>query len=204
MIDISVTLKNGMDVWEGDPPFDQSFILTAEKDGLNVSKLTLSAHSGTHVDAPLHFVANGKGISELDLNTLIGNCQVISIPDSKLVDRRTIPASALPESFKYPRIILKTSNATGKFSRDSVALSLEAAQYLVDKEIKLIGINGLSIESYYGNGDVHRCLLGAQIIILETIDLTHVEEGYYHLTCLPAKIEGCDGAPARAILTPPV
>ncbi|KAH0794842.1 Cyclase family protein [Histomonas meleagridis] len=191
-----------MSVWEGDPIFRQELVCSISKGEIaNVSELKLSSHCGTHIDAPNHYIQNGKGVDQVSLEKTFGHCQVIRISDEAL-ENNLIPKSALPNEFKSKRVLLKTSNSLtpGTFRKDAIALSFEAANYLVEKEIELIGIDGLSIESYYGDGSVHQLLLGKEVVILETIDLSQVEPGEYELICLPLKIQNCDASPVRAVL----
>ena len=200
MIDISVPLRVGMDVWEGDPPFERTLVCNLESEGCNVSKLTFSAHSGTHVDAPIHFIAGGGGIEGIPLDILIGKCQVIEVSDEDL-ENNLVPRGAL-EKVECPRVILKTRNSRnpGVFSKDAVAVSLEAAKLINEKGVKLIGVDGFSVESYSGDGSVHRELLSHNVVIVETLNLSGVSPGFYELVCLPVNVVGSDGAPARALL----
>lgn len=204
--DITVPMTNDMSVWEGDPNFERNFIITIKKEGCNVSSLKLGTHTGTHIDAPLHFIENGKSVEQINLNKLVGACLVIGVTDSQLNPKKLIPPSVIPDEIPpfINKILFKTSNSNnpGKFNKESVTLSLEAAQKLVDKEISLVGIDSLSVEIYDGDGSVHRKLLSNEIVILETIDLSQINPGIYNMMCLPLKIVGSDGAPARAILTP--
>jgi arylformamidase len=203
MIDISVPLWNGMDVWENDPEFSREVLLAAEKDGVTLSRLSFSAHAGTHVDAPCHFLAGGKGVDEISLDTCCGPCQVIEIPDSILVDNM-IPGSAIEGRIQRPRVLFKTSNSkkAGKFRKDMIAISLDAAKVLTSSAVgvKLVGVDGLSVEAYGSDGRVHRELLGHDLVLLETLDLTNATEGFYELMSLPIKVKNGDGAPVRAVL----
>lgn len=202
MIDMTVPLRKGMSVWEGDPEFEQSLVCSLENgDEANVSKLTFSSHAGTHIDAPSHYIQGAKTIDQINIDSLFGECEVISIPDENINEHNLI--TQIP-NFSSSRIILKTNNSImnppGTFDRNSVALSLNAANQLIEKNVKLVGIDGLSIETADGNGEVHRALLSKEIVILETLDLTKVNPGQYELICLPIKIIGCDAAPTRAFL----
>jgi len=204
MIDVSVPLYNGMDSWEGDPSF--SFKLVHEMATgfpCNVGEITMSAHSGTHVDAPYHFVDSGKRMGDVKLEQLIGPCQVISVPDEKLVNNM-IDSSSLPSEFLHRRVLFKTrgSNTPGRFTRDFVSISMNAAKYLVSKDVNVIGVDSLSIESYYGDGSVHVFLLGKEVLLIETLDLSKVDDGEYELICMPLNIRDGDAAPARCLLRP--
>ena len=203
-IDVTVPMRNGMDVFPGDPEYKQEFAISiAAGQPANVSRITTTSHAGTHVDAPLHFIANGKDASQLCLETLIGPCQVIEVKDEQM-DGTFIPRSVLPDTFKYPRVLFKTymSKAPGKFRKDESGLSLEAAKHMTACGVKLIGIDSFSVECVGCDGSVHRELLGKEVILVETMDLSKVTPGYYNMICLPAKIVGCDGAHARTLLTP--
>jgi arylformamidase len=201
MFDISVPLRPGIDVWEGDPPFETELVFTIPKDGYNASRLSLSSHSGSHIDAPFHYFDDGLPIDKVPLDVLIGPCQVISIPDSELDDERIVPAS-FASKLTHDRVLLKTSNSNrpGVFRRDAVALSIEAAQTLVARNVRLVGVDGLSVENAAGDGSVHKELLSHSIVIVETLDLSKIPDGVYELICLPMKIVGGDAAPVRAIL----
>lgn len=204
MIDISVPLFNGIDPYEGDPAFEQSLVYSVDKgDIANVSKLVLSAHTGTHVDAPYHYFNDGKPIDQVDLKKFMGPCHVIEIPDNEL-ENNLVTKKSLPKSFKYPRVLLKTKNSNhpAVFDRNFVGINLECAKYLVENKIELIGIDGFSIEEFTGDGSVHKELLSHEIAVLEIIDLSHVNPGDYNLICLPLRIKSCDASPARAILQP--
>jgi len=205
IIDISVPLHNSQIVWPSDPPIHIERLRSLERDGANVSRLALSLHSGTHVDPPLHFVAGGRASDQLDLQTLIGPADV--------VDLQSIPGhiSAADLEAAVPgdctRLLLRTRNsllwAAGvtHFHEDYVALTAEGAQWVIDRGLRLIGIDYLSIEPYKTPGHpIHRALLGAGIAVLETINLATVAPGRYQLVCLPLLISGGEGAPARAVL----
>lgn len=201
MIDITVPLKKGMDVWEGDPEFESELVYTVDNDGANVSKLILSAHAGTHIDAGWHYFNDKKGVDEIDIDTLIGKCQVICIDDEELEERK-ITVKSIMDKIASDRVLFKTSNSNnpGVFQKDAVALSLEAAQYLNQKGVKLVGIDGFSVENFYGDGTVHKELLSHDVVVVETLDLSHVEPGTYELMCFPMKIIHGDAAPTRAVL----
>jgi arylformamidase len=203
MIDITVPLRRGMDVWEGDPPFESEPALTIAKDGSNVTKLTFSSHAGSHIDAPSHYLADGASVDATPLDAVIGRCAVVSVPDSALVDRE-IPAAAIPPDLACPRVLFKTSNSErpGVFRRDAAALSLALAEALIARGVRLVGVDGLSVENARGDGSVHRALLAAGAVVLETLDLSRAAPGDYRLICLPIRIVGCDAAPVRAVLTP--
>jgi len=185
----------------GDPPFESEAVYTIARDGANVSKLSLSTHAGTHVDAPYHYLESGRGVDEMDLGALVGRCQVISVRDSELVDGQ-ITAAAVADRLREECVLLKTRNSQhpGAFARDAVSLALDAARLLAERGVRLVGTDGMSIERYRGDGSVHRALLARDVVIVETLDLSQVEPGFYDLICLPMKVVGADGAPARVVL----
>ena len=174
-------------------------------DGNNLSMISMGAHTGTHMDAPLHFIAGGTGIDNMPLDITMGRARVIEIKDGESVK----PGELIPFQIgRDERILLKTSNSyrvwkDDSFVEDFVFISDEAALFLAEQGVKLVGVDYLSVGSYAGGGSyVHRTLLGAGIWIIEGLDLSRVEPGDYDLVCLPLKIVDGDGAPARAILRP--
>lgn len=205
--DISLTISPDMPVWPGDPAIILERVAKMEEGAnANVTQISMSAHSGTHVDAPYHFLGGEAATVEtLPLNFLTGRVYVMQVPDE--VD--LITASVL-EKLEVPlrtrRILFKTRNSQlwrrkeQVFQKDFVALSQDAAEYLVSKGTKLVGIDYLSIAPFAQGLPVHRVLLNAGIVILEGLDLSVVMPGRYTLYCLPLKLAGSDGAPARVIL----
>lgn len=206
IIDISVPIKNNMVVWPGDPSVKNQKVNSIEAgDDANVTSISMSAHTGTHIDAPNHFVKGGETIDNLDLNELIGEVEVIEI--SPKID--LITAKVLEDLFKekWPnRILFRTRNSERNllgqdhFLEDFVAMSKDAANYLVKRGVKLVGIDYLSIAPFEDSVNPHVSLLKNNIVILEGLDLSLIKAGVYHLIALPLKLEGSDGAPARVIL----
>jgi arylformamidase len=176
-------------------------------DAANVSRLCLSSHSGTHIDAPFHFIRDGKKLWDIPLDTLIGPCWVAEFPELDAIDESDLEAAVPPGT---ERLLLKTRNSKlwemgrSDFATDYVYLTTAAAAWIVRRGIKLIGMDYLSIESfsnYDGSGPgVHITLLGNDVIILETINLTGIAPGAYQLICLPLLVGKGDGAPARVVL----
>ncbi len=206
-IDISVALHPGIPRWPGTPEFCLEWFKRIEAgDGCNNSRLDSDMHVGTHIDAPLHFVPGGKTVEQLELDVLIGPAWVAYLPDLLTVTAADLSALALPD--KTERLLLRTRNSAlwlageGDFSPDFVALTEDAAHWLVKRELRLVGIDYLSVQRYHDGPAVHQILLEAEIIIIEGLNLTHVEAGEYELICLPIKIVGAEGAPARAVLRP--
>jgi len=205
MIDISVPLFSGMPNWPGDPPVRISRMRDqASGDNATVSRLEIGAHTGTHMDAPLHFIQGAPGIDSLPLDAVIGPCRVIELTDEQRIEKESLVRHT-PEPGE--RILLKTRNSRRRwwedpFDADFVYIAAAAARYLADCGIACIGVDYLSVGGYYRDGvETHRALLEAHIWVIEGLDLTTVEPGTYFLTCLPLKIQGGDGAPARAVLT---
>jgi len=203
--DISVPIHPQMPVWPGDPgvKIEQASSIEAG-DNANVSRLSFGAHTGTHVDAPYHFVQDGVTLGRVPLDVFVGQAEVIEILDVPL-----ITAADLKKAGTHPqtsRLLIKTVNSEiwkrgeNRFQEDFVALSQDAAQYLVDRGIQLVGIDYLSIAPFKQSRPTHEIFLGAGVAILEGINLVDVPPGRYHLTCLPLKLD-IDGAPSRAILT---
>ena len=203
-IDVSVPLRTGMVHWPDNPPVSIERMLDIERgDVATVSKLSMGAHTGTHMDAPLHFFRAGKGIDSMPLSATIGRARVIEIGD---------PQSIKPEELRPyqiqrdERILFKTRNSarcwqTNDFVEDFVYISQEAARYLATQQVQTVGIDYLSVGGFFKDGvETHHALLEAGIWIIEGLNLSNVSPGIVELICLPLKIEGGDGAPARAIL----
>ncbi len=203
-IDISVPLYTGMAHWPDNPPVLIERFLDLEKgDAANVSKLSLGAHTGTHMDAPAHFLPSGDGIDTLPLGATIGPARVIAITDEEAIKRSELERHAFQRG---ERILFKTRNSarcwqTDEFVEDFVYIAAEAARYLGEVGVRMVGVDYLSVGGFTRDGEAtHRALLSANICIIEGLDLSQVEPGEYELICLPIKIAGADGAPARAIL----
>lgn len=205
-LDVSVPLRDGMVHWPSDPAVRIERVQDMERgDGNNLSVLSLGAHSGTHVDAPFHFLRQGEGVDRMPLDAGMGRARVIEIRDEESVK----PAELASHNIRPgERILFKTLNSprcwrTDNFVEDFVHLSEEAARFLVQRRIRLIGVDYLSVGGYHRNGsEVHRILLGGGVWIIEGLDLSAVSPGRYDLVCLPLRIRGGDGAPARALLRP--
>jgi arylformamidase len=201
--DVTVPLSKEVPTFPGDPPFEVTFThRIADGQPYNVSRITLGAHTGTHVDAPYHFLADGPTVEQLPLEILLGKCRVVEIRVREKIQRSDLEALGLRDDL---RVLLKTrmSGQLQKraFQDDFVYLTEDAATYLAQVGIKLVGIDYLSIEKF-GSTDypAHHALLGAGVVIVEGLDLSEVEAGDYDMTCLPLRIVGLDGSPARVIL----
>jgi arylformamidase len=172
-------------------------------EGVNsMTNLMISAHTGTHVDAPSHILADGTGTERLDLECLTGLARVCHVAQAKQIDRSLLDSMALDG---VSRLLLRTSNSalleTASFNKGYVSLTEDAAEYLVERGIKFLALDYLSVDKFDTSlYPVHRILLDAGVVILEGVDLSGVPAGDYEMLCLPLKLEGCDGAPARVIL----
>ena len=204
LIDISLRIRPDMVVYEGDPGVQITPYKQLDRgDPANVCVLSMGSHTGTHLDAPAHFLGGGAAtIEQLSLDVLVGPALVVDIGADRLIGRRDLEPVALDG---HTRVILKTRNselwARGVFARDYVALELDAAHYLVARGVRLIGIDYLSIERFNSpDHAVHRYLLGEGVVILEGLALDRVEPGVFELICLPLPLAGIDGAPCRAVL----
>jgi arylformamidase len=200
LIDISVPIEPGMIVYEGDPDVHLERVLSiADGASANVSRLNFGIHTGTHVDAPGHFIEGAAGAEALSLDVLVGDAHVIDATGiDGALDDAALEELALPEGAE--RLIFKTQNSRlwdlDEFSHDFVRLDGAGARYLVERHVRLVGIDYLSV----GDEEAHVALLRAGVVPLEGLDLRGVEPGEYRLVCLPLRIVGSDGAPARVVL----
>ncbi|HBG05349.1 MAG: cyclase [Geobacteraceae bacterium GWC2_58_44] len=200
--DITMPLSAELPVYPGDPPvLITPWSSISDGDTANLSQISLCTHSGTHLDAPRHFIDNGASVDELPLGLLIGKALVAELPGVKEIGRKELERLRIKG---VERLLLKTDNSKlwkhEGFVSDFAALSVEGARYLQEAGVKLIGIDYLSVESMEGDGEVHRVLLDNGVLILEGVNLADVAPGEYELICLPLKIQGGDGAPVRALL----
>lgn len=204
--DISLVIESGMPVWPGDDPVEL-FRKQKIEDGknANVSFLSLSVHTGTHIDAPYHFLQDGKSVDLLPLEFLVGESQVISIPEaSRWIDAQVLERAGIQTGIT--RVLFKTSNSEywqrneKEFKKDFVAITDDGAKWIVDHGIKTVGIDYLSIAPFGNSRPTHRTLLGANTLIIEGVNLGGIEPGIWMMYCLPLKLKGSDGAPARVIL----
>lgn len=205
-IDISVPLRNAMVHWPSDPPVRIERVLNIEHgDSHTLSQISIGSHSGTHVDAPLHFIRQGLGVDKMPLDTTLGQARVIEIHDSESIK----PGELVHHRIRRgERILFKTLNSsrvwqTDTFIEDFVFISKEAARFLAERSVRVVGIDYLSVGGFKRDStEIHRTLLEGGVWIIEGLDLSRVKAGKYDLICLPLKIDQGDGAPARAILRP--
>jgi arylformamidase len=199
LFDITFPIRESMVTWEGDPGVRLERVRSLEAGELcNISRLDFGVHTGTHVDAPIHFSDGAEGADALPLEAMIGPANVVDATQADVLDRATLAGLAI--SAGSERLLFKTPSsdlwAREEFVPDFVELTGDGAEYLVARHVKLVGIDYLLV----GDDDAHRALLGAGVVALEGLDLREVEPGKYQLVCLPLRIVGSDGAPARAIL----
>jgi len=203
--DVSVPLSESLVVWPGDPPVDvtQSSHL-ARGDRSTVSQLRMSAHSGTHVDAPAHFVLGGSTVDDLDLGVLVGPALVVEALETDVLSADVL--EGLPIPLGTERVLFHTRNsdrwARGEreFAQDFVAFTEEGARWLVARGARLVGVDYLSVGPFGHTAPPHRAFLRAGVVLVESLDLSGIVSGTYDLVCLPLKLAGAEGAPARAIL----
>lgn len=203
--DISLTITPTLPVWEGDPPIRLSQPSHLERgDICTITRLDISAHTGTHLDAPAHFIRGGSTVETLDLDTLIGPALVVDARGYGHLTAQAFDALAIPAGVQ--RLLLRTDNSLRwqrgetAFAVDFIAIAASGAAWLVEHGVRLVGIDYLSVGPFDNGVPTHETLLGAGVIAVEGLDLSAVEPGEYQLICLPVKIGGADGAPCRAVL----
>ena len=203
--DITIPVHPDMPVWPGDSGVSIERVRKIEAgDNANVSHLSLGVHTGTHVDAPCHFIPGGITLDQVPLDRFIGEAEVVEIPNVDRITAADLENAELPTDAK--RVLFKTRNSQiwargeNRFQEDFTALNPDAAQYLVDRGVAFVGIDYLSVAPFKESRPTHEILLSAGVVILEGVDLSEVPAGRYTLFCLPLKLDGVDGAPARAIL----
>lgn len=203
--DISLPISESIVVWPG----DKSVTITQPKhlergDDGTVSHLSLGAHVGTHVDAPAHFIKNGSLVNDIDLNILIGPAMVVEALDTDVLSAGVIKNLSISDGIE--RVLFRTRNSEQwetnyhEFNKDYVGITEDGALWLVSKGIRLVGMDYLSVATFDEVTTTHRSLLQAGIVLVEGLNLSRIAAGIYDFICLPLKIEGAEGAPARAIL----
>lgn len=206
LYDVSLPISENLPVWPGDPAISMSLSQSLRKgDETNVTYLGLSAHTGTHIDAPSHLEPEGIGIDQLPLDVLIGPCRLVDLSHLNVpIDRSLLEKLDLKD---VNRILFKTRNSKlwenndPAFHKDYVSLTTDGAEYLQESAIQLVGIDALSIEAFDQAGyPTHHLLLRNNVIILEGLNLHQVPAGDYELIALPLKLKGADGAPTGVVL----
>jgi arylformamidase len=204
--DVTLPISPEMPVWPGDPAVVLQQVSSIDAGAhSNVSRLACGVHTGTHVDAPHHFLNDHRTVEALSLDVLAGPAAVVQVPEevdavsAEVLERAAIPSGTV-------RLLLKTRNSRlwqrqeKEFFTAFVGILADGAEWLVQHEIKLVGVDYLSVAPYKQSGPTHRTLLEAGIIIVEGLNLNAILPGIYTLYCLPLKLVGSDGAPARTIL----
>ena len=203
--DISLTISNDLPVWPGDTPV----ALVRNKDMrqgelYTLTQLTSTVHVGTHLDAPMHFLRDGSGVDQIDLNKLIGPCRVIDLSTATSIDAAALEQANIPAATR--RLLIRTGNSEywarpdNVFHTDFVAIAPSGAEWMVQHGLQLVGVDYLSVGAFAGGIPTHEILLGNGVVPVEGLDLSRIEPGEYQLICLPLKIKDCDGAPVRAVL----
>jgi arylformamidase len=205
-IDVSVRVRTGMPHWPDNPPIVLERVMDLGRgDPCNVSHLAMGVHSGTHMDGPVHFIHEGPGLDDMPLSATMGEARVIEIEDPKEITAEELAPHGIRAG---ERILFRTSNSircwqAPSFVEDFVYISEQGARYLAETGVRTVGVDYLSVGGYHADGAlIHRILLEAGIWIIEGLDLSPVTGGRYEMICLPVKLHGSDGAPARAILKP--
>ena len=204
IFDISVPVRSGGVVYPGNPEIDIELQQSISKGaGANVSRISFGSHTGTHIDAAKHFFDDGHTVDQLSLNRLVGPAILIEMDDSVT----SVAAEDLRKHnlTGHTRVLIRTRNSRlmlePKFLPDYTFLAPDGADYLVSLGIDLVGVDYLSIEQFHsGHHRTHRALLGNDVVIVEGLQLSEPEPGEYEIICLPLRLEGLDGSPARAIL----
>ncbi|MFQ5616037.1 MAG: cyclase family protein [Anaerolineales bacterium] len=203
--DVTLTISPSLPTWPGDPKVGLERSLKMEAgDVCNLTQMKISAHTGTHVDAPFHFVPDGDTVENLSLKTLTGRAYVVHLPNADLITAEVLQAAYIPPRTR--RVLFKTRNSdqwaggATDFIEDYVALSSDAAEYIVQRGVRLVGVDYLSVAPFDNVAPTHEILLGAGVVVVEGLNLSEVSQGRYTFHCLPLKLANADGAPARAIL----
>jgi len=203
IIDISVPISTTMVTWPGDPKPDIHFVKTMAEGGTsNTSAFTMGSHNGTHVDAPLHFVEDAMPIDRVPLDVLIGAARLLDMRGRDVITLGDLEAADIDG---VRRLLFRTDAsgfwADSEFHKEFCHLDDDAAAYLVESGVRLVGVDYLSVEQYEGRTRrTHKILLSGDVIIVEGLDLREVEPGDYEFICLPLLMEGMEAAPARAVL----
>jgi len=197
--DITRPIRAGMPVWPGDPPVEIETALSLETDGVWVSRISVGTHTGTHVDAPAHIGGDGT-LDDVPLAALCGAAQLVHWPHRRRIEAHDLAPLGVPT--QCPRLLLRTGQAEGAnetLSSDHATLTPEAAAELLTRGLRLFGTDAPSVDPDDAE-EIHRLFLGRGIAIVKGLALAEVPPGSYQLYCLPLRLAGLDGAPARAIL----
>ncbi|TFG49506.1 MAG: cyclase family protein [Anaerolineales bacterium] len=205
LYDISLTISENLPTWPGDPKIELKKIsLITEGQEANVTHFSACVHVGTHVDAPDHFLGNGQTVENLPLDLLVGPVEVVEMTGTGMISAADLKTAGIPKDTR--RLLIKTANsqywAEGNqtFQEDFIALEADAAASLVSLGVEVVGVDYLSVAPYADPAPTHRILLENNVLIIEGLNLAEIEPGEYTMMCLPLKIGGSDGAPARVLL----
>lgn len=206
-IDLTHPVRASMPVWpDSEPPSIRQQCAIDENCPVRVSWLSLGAHTGTHLDAPSHFLPDGKMVESISMDDLIGPAWIADTGIAPVVDAKTLGSLAVPDGTK--RLLVRTSNTSRDlmnrtaFTTDYVGLDLSGARWLLERGIRLIGFDYLSVQAFEASDDTHRELLRNEVVLLEGLDLSKVEPGPYEIVCLPFLGKDLDGSPARVVARP--
>jgi arylformamidase len=203
LYDATAPIKEKMLLYPGDPEVRlDPYFMTHKGDACNLKRLCMGTHTGTHIDAPSHYLEREGGVDRIDPDVFMGPGVIINLRGSVAIDRRALVSSMMGD---HKRVFFKTSNSAkmllSKFQEDYVYLTEDGAEYLIENGVLMCGIDYLSIEKYHTpTAPVHKKLLKAGIVIVEGLNLLDIPSGPCEIYCLPLKIEGGDGAPARALI----
>lgn len=200
--DITIPISPELPSFPGDPQVRIEPVTRLDRgDQANVSRLTMSTHSGTHIDVARHYSDHGLSVEHIPLTLLVGQALVVELHGVRSIGRAELSRHTLRG---VERLLLKTDNSQlwdrPGFCEEYASLTPDGARYLVEEGVKVVGIDYLSIERFDGDGEVHRILLGNGVLVIEGLNLGGVAAGTYELICLPLKIKDGDGAPVRAVL----
>ncbi len=205
LYDITLSISPRLPTWPSDPSVAlERFAKMEDGADANVSRVAMSVHTGTHVDAPYHFIADGRTVDDLPLNLLIGRAYVVHLLHVDAITAEVLENADIPPRTR--RVLFRTRNSdlwtqgVTEFRQDYVAITPDGASWLVGRGVKLVGVDYLSVAPFSDPVPTHRILLGAGVVIVEGLNLADVEQGRYTLYCLPLKFHATDGAPARAVL----
>ncbi len=203
--DISIPVSASLVSWPGEPSAEITYLHhLADGDSATVSQIHMGSHTGTHIDAPAHFISNGKTLQDIKLEYFVGKTVVVEELSAKVLDKEVIESLEIPDGTE--RLLFRTSNSEQRllekkdFFKEFVGINESGALWLTDRNIRLVGVDYLSVAPYGESVATHRILLGHDIAVVEGLNLVDVEPGEYQLVCLPLKINDIEAAPARAIL----
>jgi len=204
--DVTVPISNAMPVWPGDPPVQlirKSHLSQDKTHSVRVTAIEMGSHTGTHMDAPFHIIDGGRCLNDFALDTLIGKATVVEIPSARSVGRSHLEGI---DWVGVERVLLKTENSKhwndDKFYEEFVYLEPDGAQFLVERGVRLVGIDYLSIDKFQSEShSTHFVLLTKNVMIIEGLNLNAVPQGNYTIIALPLNLQEADGAPARVVLT---